>query len=215
MDDILLGTIILVLGAAVCFFGLWGWFILLPIWGFVAGFFVGATGVTAVFGDGFLSTVSGWIVGFFVGILFAAASYLFWYVGVLIATGSVGALLGSGMMELFGVDSDWILFLVSLGTAALFVYVAFVIALPMFIVIGSTGFTGAAGMVTGAMLIFNRIDLESLGQGSAVAFIEESWFWAILALVIAGAGIVFQLVTASRVSLPEERWSREAPGYST
>ena len=215
MDDILIGTIVLVLGAAVCFFGLWAWFIVLPIWGFVTGFFVGATGVTAVFGDGFLSTVTGWIVGLFVGLLFAAASYLFWYVGVLLATGSVGALFGSGLMEAFGADSDWVLFLVSLAIAALFVYVAFVIALPMFLVIGSTGFAGATGVVTGVLLILDRIELEDLGQGSAVAFIEESWFWAILALALAGAGIAAQLVSVSRAKLPDERWSRVEPGYST
>lgn len=215
MDDILLGSIILVLGAAVCFFGLWAWFIVLPIWGFVAGFFVGATGVTALFGDGFLSTVTGWVVGFFVGLLFAAGSYLFWYIGVLLATGSVGALFGSGLMEAFGVDNDWVLFLVSLGMAALFVYVAFVIALPVFVVIGSTGFSGAAGLVTGLLLILNRIDLENLDQGASIAFIQESWFWAILTLVIAGAGIAFQLVTISRAKLPDERWTRVEPGFAT
>jgi hypothetical protein len=53
MGDILVGIIALAVGAAVCFAGLRLWFALLPLWGFVAGFFAGATAVTAIFGDGF------------------------------------------------------------------------------------------------------------------------------------------------------------------
>jgi len=214
MDDFLVGTIILVLGAAVCFFGLWAWFIMLPIWGFIAGFFVGATGVTAIFGDGFLSTVTGWVVGLLVGLLFAAASYLFWYVGALLIAGSVGAALGSGLMEAFGVDAEWVIFIAALGGAALFVFVSFVIALPIYVVVVNTAFVGAIGAVTGAMLLLNRIDLEELDLGPAIALIQESWFWAVTMVILAIMGIIVQLGTMSRAKLPEERWTRGDPSYA-
>ena len=38
-------------------------FILLPIWGFVAGFLVGAAGTTAIFGDNLPSTTLGIVLG--------------------------------------------------------------------------------------------------------------------------------------------------------
>lgn len=74
MADIVVGIAILLLGLGVAFFGLCLFLIMLPIWGFLASFFVGAGSIEAFFGDGFLSTVGGWIAGFVTGILFAPSS---------------------------------------------------------------------------------------------------------------------------------------------
>jgi hypothetical protein len=208
MDDVLVGLLAIALGLGVCFFGLRIWFVMLPIWGFVAGFFVGAAAITGIFGDGFLSTVTGWVVGFFVGLLFALLSYLFWYAGAIIAAGSVGALLGSGLMNAFNVDSDWIVFLVSLAGAVLVAFIALVLALPVFIVIVSSAMVGATAAVTGVMLVFNRINLDELDNGSAWAMIEESWFWVLVWAVVAAIGIGYQMTSMARIALPEDRWSR-------
>ena len=140
MDDFFLGLFALILGLGVCFLGLRLFFIMLPIWGFIAGFFVGAEGFTAIFGDGFLSTVTGWVLGFFVGLLFAVLTYLFWYVGAIIAVGSVGASLGSGLMAAFNVDTDWVIFIVAAIVAVLAVVLAIVFFLPVYMVIVSTAF---------------------------------------------------------------------------
>src|SRR5215211_3370627 len=113
MDDFFLGFFALVLGLGVTFLGLRLFFIMLPIWGFIAGFYVGAEGFTVVFGDSCLSTVTGWVLGFFIGILFALLAFLFWYVGAIIAIGSVGATFGSGLMAAINVDTDWVVFLVA------------------------------------------------------------------------------------------------------
>ena len=131
MDDILIGLIAVLVGAAVCFFGLRVWFFMLPIWGFVAGFFLGATAITGIFGDSFLSTVSGWVVGFIVGLGFSFISYLYWYLGAIIAAGSIGAVAGSGLMGAFGVENDWVLFFAALAGAILFALAAFILALPV------------------------------------------------------------------------------------
>ena len=61
MDDVIVGLLAIGLGNHSVFLGLRIWS--LCIWGFVGGSFVGAATVTAIFGDGFLSTVTGWIVG--------------------------------------------------------------------------------------------------------------------------------------------------------
>jgi hypothetical protein len=209
--DFLVGLLVLVLGAGVCFLGLRVFVVLLPVWGFLVGFYVGAAGVHAIFGDGFLSTVTGWIIGFIVAIIFALLSYVFWYVGVIIATASVGALLGSGLMAAFNVDSDWIVFIVSAIGAIIFAIAAFVLALPVFVVIVNTAILGSGAIVAGVLLIFNQIDRQDLGNGSAWAIINESWWWFIVWVVVAALGVVVQLQFIGRITLPEDRWTRGTP----
>ncbi|HWV22917.1 MAG TPA: hypothetical protein VNZ58_01900 [Thermomicrobiales bacterium] len=74
--DILLGLFLIVFGLVIAFVGLQMFVVMLPLLGLVSGFYVGAAAVAAIFGDGFLSTVTGWMVGIVVGIIFAT---LAWY----------------------------------------------------------------------------------------------------------------------------------------
>ena len=211
MDDILIGIILVAIGAAACLAGLRLWFALLPIWGFVAGFFVGATAVTALFGDGFLSTVTGWVVGAVVGVVFALLSYLVWYFGALLAAASVGAMLGTGLMQAFNVDNEWVLFIVSAIVAVLFALAALVIALPIYVVVVSTAMAGAVAVTAGVMLLFNRIDLEEMENGATWAMIQESWFWIIVWAALVGFGLLSQMRSIANVALPEDRWTRATP----
>jgi len=211
MDEFFVGLLALIIGLAVCFFGLRVWFFMLPIWGFVAGFFVGASLITGIFGDGFLSTVSGWVVGLVVGVLFALLSYLFWYVGAIIAAGSFGALVGTGLMNLFGVDTEWIIAVVAIIGAIIAALIALVFGLPVYMVIVSTAMVGAVAAVAGVMLVFNQMELEELRYGAAWAMIEESWFWLIAWAVVAAIGIGYQLTSIARIVLPDDRWTRAYP----
>jgi hypothetical protein len=213
VEDVLIGLLVIALGAAVAFLGLRLWFILLPVWGFFAGFFIGASAVTGLFGDGFLSTVSSWVVGIIVGIGLAILAYLLWYAGVIIAAGSVGALIGSGFMQAIGVDSGWATFIVAAIVAAVFAVGAFILALPIYIVIVESAAAGAAAIVTGVMLLFNRVDVEDLQRGPAWSFIQDSWFWILAWAVIAAVGIYYQLMEIARARLPEERWIRAQSTY--
>src|SRR5699024_10012791 len=95
--DILIGLFLIVFGIAIAFIGIQVFFTILPIVGFVAGFFSGAIAVESIFGDGFLSTVTGWIVGAVVGIAFAFIAWYWWYAGVLLAAGSAGSLVATGL----------------------------------------------------------------------------------------------------------------------
>ncbi|MGH2584539.1 MAG: DUF4203 domain-containing protein [Dehalococcoidia bacterium] len=208
MEDFLVGVIVLLLGAAVCFFGLRLFFILLPLWGFLVGFFIGAAGVEALFGDGFLGTAAGWIVGFVVGLVFALLSYIFWYVGALLAAASAGALIGSALMSALDVDTSWAVFLVALAGAILFGGIALLLNLPVLFVVVNTALAGAGAAVAGIMLIFDRIDRQDLRLGAAWALIEESWFWLAVWVVVAAVGLAYQLGGWGRTKLPDDRWSR-------
>src|SRR5829696_1130147 len=97
--EILVGIILALVGLAVCFFGLRFWFILLPVFGAITGFVVGARLMQDLFGTGFLSTATSWIVGIVVAAVFALLSWYVWYAGAIILAGAVGASLFSGILH--------------------------------------------------------------------------------------------------------------------
>lgn len=206
--DILIGILIAVVGLTVAFAGLRVFFAMLPIVGMITGFFLGATLITNWLGDGFLATVTGWVVGLALGVLFALVSYIWWYAGALLAAGSSGALLLSGLFSLFGVDNGFLLTVIALVGAALFVFLALVLNLPIYVVLVNTAILGAHMLVAGLLLVFNMKDLEEFDWGAARAIAHENWFWWIVVVVVAVAGIMAQLRIIDRISLPRNRWTR-------
>src|SRR5680860_1384855 len=134
--DILIGILILVLGASVATMGLRLWFWMLPILGFMTGFFLGAIFILGLVGDGILETALSCIV------------------------------------------------------------------------IASTAIAGGIGVVSGLLLVFDQIHISDLGEGNAVAVINNSLGWWLLWLAVAAVGIVVQLRYTAVVALPEERYVR-------
>lgn len=204
--DILVGLLFLVVGGALAMAGLRVFFAMLPLVGFLAGFGLGATLITAWLGDGFLSTATGWIVGILVGLVFAFFSYMYWYVGALLSAGASGSLLLSGIFSTFGVNTGWILFIIALVGAALFIFVAMMLNLPVYIVLVNTAISGAYAIIAGLLLLFDRRDLENFDWGVARAATHDSWLWWILLIVIVAVGIFSQMGMIARVRFPRERW---------
>jgi hypothetical protein len=209
--DFLVGILGLIVGVGVCLMGLRLFFILLPIWGFVVGFFVGAAGVSAIFGDGFLATTLGIVIGLIVAVIFALISYLFWYFGVLLAAGTAGGVLGASLFAAIGVDSDWLLFIIGLIFAAVFVFGTLVLNLPVYLVIVNTAFAGSAIAIGGFLLLINEFDREDIGTGALWERINDNWFLWIVWLVGAGIGIAAQLMTMAQSALPPDKWTKAEP----
>lgn len=204
--DILLGLFLIIFGFGIAFMGATVYFAVLPILGFVLGFFTGAALIEAVWNDGFLSTVTGWIVGVIFGLLFAFLAYYWWYAGLLLSAGAFGALVGSGLARAIGQDSGtWHFLLAFIGFIA-FISFAYVLNLPIYILIVSTAITGASLLVAGVLMVFNQVDTDELGYGSASALIAESWWWTLVAFVVAALGAGAQLAMRDRIRLPNEQW---------
>jgi hypothetical protein len=211
--EILVGIVLAVVGLAVCFFGLRFWFILLPVFGAVTGFFVGARVMQDIFGTGFLSTGVSWIVGIVVAIVFALLSWFVWYAGAIILAGAVGASLFSGILHaLFANPWGWVLFIVALIGALVFAVGALVLNLPVYIVIVNSALGGAALAVAGLLTMLGTITIVELANGATVAVVDEArfqgagWLWVLAWIVLAIAGIFYQLRSVAEVRLPEERW---------
>jgi Domain of unknown function (DUF4203) len=211
--EILIGIILALVGLAVCFFGLRFWFILLPVFGGVTGFFVGARVIQDFFGTGFLSTATSWIVGIVVGLAFALLAYYVWYAGAIIMAGAVGASLFSGILHaLFSNPWGVVLFIVALIGAVIFAVGALVLNLPIYIVIVNSALAGASLAIAGLLTIFGTIQVLELANGATLAVVNEtrlghaSWLWVLAWIVLAAAGIFYQLRSVAEIQLPEEKW---------
>ena len=204
--DILIGILSVLLGLAVATMGIRLWFWMLPILGFMAGFFLGTIAIYQLAGDGILATALSWVVGLVAGLAFALISWFWWYFGVIIAAGSAGAGIASGLAASLGAERDWVLVLAGIIGAASFVFGALLFNLPIYIVIVNTAIAGALGAVAGLLLIFDRLDLDNLGGGQAVAIVRDSLGWWLLWVAIAGIGIAMQLRLTALMALPEDRF---------
>ena len=210
---ILVGIILALIGLAVCFFGLRFWFILLPAFGAITGFVVGARLMQDLFGTGFLSTATSWIVGIIVAVVFALLSWYVWYAGAIIMAGAVGASLFSGILHALFPD-PWgaVLLIVALIGALVFAVGALMLNLPIYIVIVNSALAGASLAIAGLLTIFGTIEVTELANGATLAVVNEtklghaSWLWVLAWIVLAGAGIYYQLRSVNEIRLPEERW---------
>ena len=121
LTAILIGLLLILLGAAFSLFGYRLFVFLLPIWGFIVGFLLGAQIISSLFGDGLLSTALGWIVGFGIGILVAILSYFIYSFGVYMLAATFGLGIGAVLMHTIGIESGLIITVVALGAAVLMI----------------------------------------------------------------------------------------------
>ena len=156
-----------------------------------------AEGVVAIFGGGFLSTVTSWVIGLVVGLVIAVLAYLFYYAAVVILGGSVGYSIGTGFIALLGLSATgFIAVVVGLVLAVVLALLVIFLNLPRILIIVLSALGGAGTILAGILLMFQRIPLEYLGYGSVSAFIKNSWFWLIVWIVVAGAGMFVQWISA-------------------
>jgi hypothetical protein len=192
LETLVVAIVALLIGAGLIFAGYRFFLILLPFFGFVAGFYVGSAAVTAIFGNGFLSDVTGWIVGFIAGVAFFALAYFFFIIGVIVLAASVGASIGAAVMNALGIGGI-LEILVAAAAAIVLAGAAIVLAAPKYLVIALTAIIGAATLLAGVLLLIGGIKLPDLQQGPVDAIVKEGTIWVIAFVVLAAVGIVAQL----------------------
>lgn len=193
--------IALVVGLAICFNGYRWFLILLPIWGFFWGFLLGAQALQAVFGIGFLATVTSWVAGFIVGAIFAVLSYLFYLVAVALIAGSLGYGLGVGIMGLLGFNFNLLVWLVGIGLAIVVAAVTIYFNIYKYVIIVTTAIGGAGAIVITLMFGYAGLTVARLAENPIRFALQGSPLWTILFLVLAVLGIVAQLATSRTFEL--------------
>lgn len=183
----------LLFGLAVAFGGYRLFLILLPIWAFFFGFGLGAQTLQAIFGAGFLATITSWVVGFIVGLIFAVLSYLFYVFAVALLSGSFGYSLAVGILTAIGFNMGLIVWLIGIvaGIALAVIVLAFNIQKYAIIVI--TAVLGTGIVIFTILASVGGLTPAELAASPVLAAIQNSFLWLVFFVVVAGAGIIVQL----------------------
>jgi hypothetical protein len=183
----------LIIGLVVCFGGYRLFIVLLPIWAFFFGFFLGVEGLQALLGIGFLATVTSWVVGFILGAAFALLAYLFYAIAIAIIAGSLGYAIGAGFMYAIGINGDLLVFAVGLVVAVVVIFITFALNLQKYIIVVATAFGGAGIVIVSLLLGPAAVTIVRMVDNPVSSVLELSPLWTILYLVLAIVGLVVQL----------------------
>jgi hypothetical protein len=187
------GVIGMLFGTALIFAGYRFFVFLLPIWGFFFGLVFGAQSMQALFGTGFLATITSWVVGFIVGSIFALLSYVFYAFAVALISGSLGYAAAVGLLTWLGLDMNILVWVIGLIAALAVAFVTIWFNLQKYVVIIATSLMGSATVFGTILLMFNPA--ATLLENPIRVLLSASPFLMILFLLVAGLGIFVQIST--------------------
>jgi hypothetical protein len=205
-----MGVIALGFGLAVAFSGYKLLWIILPIWGFFAGFAIGAQAIQALFDEAFLATVTSWVVGFVVGGAFAVFSYLFYFVAVALLSGGFGYGLAVGILTWIGLDFGVLVWLLGIAAGVIVAVAVLRFNIQKYAVIVITAMGGTGAIVYTLLVAFGDLSPIEMLTAPVLTALNDSWFWFLFYVVVAAAGVYFQLQTNRAYDVEEyDRWSYE------
>lgn len=211
MADIVLGLFAIVAGGVMLFAGQFVLRIVLPIWGFFAGFAFGAGIFAQLADERFLGTVLGWVTGLFFALVFAVFAYLYYAVAVVLTMAAFGFAIGSGLVVALGIDWNWVAVLVGLAFGAILGLVSVLGNMPMIVLSVFSAIAGAVSVVAGLMLIVGSLESADFTSGSVTTAIQDSTGWYVLLLVLAVVGIIAQARERSAMTRTvQETWYAES-----
>ncbi len=109
--------------------------IMIPVWGFFAGFAFGAGIVADLAGDRFLGTLLGWALGLVFALVFAVLAYLYYNVAIVDRDGCGRLAIGSGIVIALGISWNWVAVLVGLAVGILVGLVSVFANIPMIMLV--------------------------------------------------------------------------------
>ncbi len=193
------GLIGLLFGLALTFAGYRLFAYILPIFGFVFGFALGAQTVQALFNTGFLTTVTSWVVGFFVGGLFGVLSYAFYVAAMAVVGGALGYGLVVAVLTGIGMNMGLIVWMIAVAAFFVMAFVTLRYNLQKYVIILTTALGGAAISFGTIYLMFNPI--AGLLRQPLRAIFAFSPFLGICAIVVAVVGFIFQLQSTKEMEV--------------
>lgn len=208
LQTILLALMVFGVGIVLLLWGYRVFLVMLPIFGFFAGLWLGAHAISAIFGTGFLADATGLVVGLILGVVVAVFSYFFYNVGIALVAGAIGYGLGVGLMQGIGLDSWLIAALVGVVLAIVAIVLTFALNLQKHVIVVLMAIAGANALLLSALLLFGGVTpAEVQAAGTAIRpVVEYSGFLLIVWLVLAIAGIVFQLRNSRRYEFSSDEY---------
>jgi hypothetical protein len=196
-QSILLSLLAFGVGLVLLLWGYRAFLAMLPIFGFFAGLWLGAHAISVLFGTGFLADVTGLVTGLVVGVILALLSYLFYALGVVVVAAAIGYGLGAGLMQAIGLSAWWLVIPVGILVGVLVVILTLGFNLQKYVVIALTAIAGANALVLSALVLFGRVtpgEIQRMGD-AIQPVIQDSWFWGLAWIILAIAGVVYQIMT--------------------
>jgi hypothetical protein len=212
VQDIVVGTLLVVVGALLAFRGYATLRVVIAVWGALAGFLIGVGLVAQVTDGSYLGSLLAWVVGLAVAVVFGSLAYLSYAVSVAIGMGAIGFAIGTTSMVVLGVTWSWVVVLAGLAAGIGLATLAIVGDLPLIILAVLGAFAGASAIVTGLLLLLGRLDGGDLAATSTSATLDLGGWWtaAYLALVLAGLSVQLAAHQVQRDSL-RGAWRGHAP----
>ena len=191
----LVSILALFFGFVLAFGGYRFFLVLLPIWGFFFGFGFGAQAMQAIFGEGFLSTITSWVVGFFFAVAFAVMSYFFYFFAVSVVAGALGYALGVGIMQWIGFDFGLIVWLVGVAAGVGIALAVLFLNVQKWVVMIATALLGAGTIVGTFLFLFSGLPSAELVQNPVRVALQNSPLWLIVFVIVAAVGAAVQYET--------------------
>ena len=212
LQIILFSLLAIVIGAALILYGYRIFLVLLPVFGFFAGFWVGASAMQWTLNENFLATIFSIIVGVVLGVIFAIASYVIYFAGVAVVAFAFGAMIAVGIMTFIGFEAGIVISLVALAVGVLLVIFTFQKNLQKYFIMGIMSLGGGNLVVLGILVLIGQVSLEVLrAKGDMIGpVLSAGALWAIIWLGLAIAGLIYQIRTSSDFEFSmgdlKERW---------
>ncbi|HET6320281.1 MAG TPA: DUF4203 domain-containing protein [Chloroflexota bacterium] len=206
------GMIALFFGTMLAFGGYRFFLFLLPVLGFFFGFGLGAQTVQALFGDGFLSSITSWVVGFGFALVFALLSYAFYFVAVGLIGAALGYALGVGILEAIGLNFGFIVWLVGIIAAMAVGAATLIFNVQKYVVIAATALLGAGVIVGTFLFLFGGQQAAQLTQNPVRTALQNSPLWTIIFIVVAILGLVAQYQSTKNYEVETYNRLAEASG---
>ncbi len=204
MKDIIIGLLAVGIGMALVFSGYRIARILIPIWGFFAGFIIGSAGIADALNRGFVSSTMAVIVGLIIGLLFALLAYFFFSISIVLLSASLGYWVGTGLFTMLGLPKGFLSATIGILVGAMLAIVAIAINAPKYYLIVVTGVGGALATATGLLIMLNKESLDSLSYASSTKNVAMPVLWIVVTVVLAIVGIGYQIQASRNYEL--QKW---------
>jgi hypothetical protein len=195
-------------GFVIAFWGYKLLWLILPIWGFFAGFALGAQTIDILTGEGFLASAIGLVAGFVVGAIFAILSYLFYFLAVALLSGAFGYGVAVSILTWIGLDLDFLVWIIGIVAGVAVAVLVLRFNIQKYAVIAITAISGTAVTIFVMLATFGNLTPLELMVAPVVRAIDDSWLWFLYFILVAAAGIFFQLQTNKEYEIEEyNRWA--------
>ncbi|HEX7736630.1 MAG TPA: DUF4203 domain-containing protein [Ktedonobacteraceae bacterium] len=201
-ERLIIGPLALLIGALFCFAGYRLFRVIMAIWGFLLGFFIGMQITSSLLANTSFVTGAAWTAGIVLGLALAILAYALYTAAMTLLGAGIGYVLGTGLMTGLGIGNQMILVVVvGLVLAILFAILILALDLARLLIVVNTAMGGSASIVVGVLLLYQYIPTDFLHFDQLSASLKASPAWLLLWLALAVGGGFFQMQNTRRYQL--------------